>query len=143
MASELWGNENLPVHKYGEGMVYSRSYSLDSLLLENGILPDMKTKDNDPVLFIHRHLTDGEIYFVSNQSESYIEITPEFRVKDMQPELWNPVTGEMRYLPEYKSSKNGISVNLYLDKNESVFVVFRSSKKLLMEVRIIQESLKF
>lgn len=129
MASELWGNENLPVHKYGEGMVYSRSYSLDSLLLENGILPDMKTKDNDPVLFIHRHLTDGEIYFVSNQSESYIEITPEFRVKDMQPELWNPVTGEMRYLPEYKSSKNGISVNLYLDKNESVFVVFRSSKK--------------
>ena len=35
----------------------------------------------------------------------------------------------MRYLPEYKSSKNGISVNLYLDKNESVFVVFRSSKK--------------
>lgn len=127
MASELWGNENLPVHKYGEGMVYSRSYSLDSLLLENGILPDMKTKDNDPVLFIHRHLTDGEIYFVSNQSESYIEITPEFRVKDMQPELWNPVTGEMRYLPEYKSSKNGISVNLYLDKNESVFVVFRSS----------------
>ena len=129
MAAEMWGDVSSPVRKYGKGTIYNRSYSLESLLLENGILPDMKTNLEDPVLFIHRHRPDGEIYFVSNQSESPISISPEFRTKDMQPELWNPLTGEIRYLPEYTYTEKGTSVNLQLDKNESVFVVFRNSGK--------------
>ena len=129
LTKKMWGDTDDKVRKYGKGMIYSREYSLDTLLLEQGILPDMKTKDEDPVLFIHRKMLDGDIYFVSNQSDSPIVFSPEFRVKDKQPELWNPVSGEIRYLPEYQFSKDGTILNLSLDCNECVFIVFRSASK--------------
>lgn len=50
--------------KYGKGVVYSRGYCLDSLLLENHILPDMKIEDDVPVLlFIGRCLMEIFILF--------------------------------------------------------------------------------
>ena len=129
LTKKMWDGADVRVRKYGKGMIYNRGYSLDTLLLEQGILPDMKTNDKDPVLFIHRKMLDGDIYFVSNQSDSPIVFSPEFRVKDKQPELWNPVSGEIRYLPEYQLSKDGTILNLSLDCNESVFIVFRSATK--------------
>lgn len=135
ISRDIWGDSEKLVCKYGNGIVYSRAYPLDSLLLENNIIPDMRTNVEDPVLFIHRKCSDGDIYFVSNQSESLIQINPEFRVKGMQPELWNPVTGEIRYLPEYECSKNGTFVNLRLESNESVFVVFRTAKKIFCDTK--------
>ena len=65
-----------------------------------------------PVLFIHRTLPDAEIYFVSNQHNEKVFFNGEFRVsQEFSPELWNPVTGEIRYLPDFKSKK---AIYLYL-----------------------------
>jgi len=37
-------------------------------------------------------------------------LTEEFRVsQEFSPELWNPVTGEIRYLPDFKSKEGYIS----------------------------------
>ena len=41
------------------------------------IKPDLKVEANDPVLFIHRTLTEGDIYFLSNQSGQTITVNPE------------------------------------------------------------------
>lgn len=125
LAEEIWGDKHVLSRKYGKGVVYSRGYCLDSLLLENHILPDMKIEEDVPVLFIHRKMPDGDLYFISNQSQESVKFTPIFRVKNMQPELWNPVTGEIRYLPKYTCSEQGTTLDLQLDGSESAFVVFR------------------
>jgi hypothetical protein len=88
---------------------------------------DYDAKTTDPTLFIHRTTAEADIYFVSNQSEKKITLSPEFRINGKQPELWNPVTGTMRMLPEF-TQKNGVtSVPLTLNGLESVFIVFRKN----------------
>ncbi len=37
-------------------------------------VPDLKVAKNDPVLFIHRRLNTGDIYFISNQNDQPIKI---------------------------------------------------------------------
>ncbi len=128
LARDMWSPDN-SVKKYGKGFVYPDGYSLEELLLEHGVLADMKTENSDPVLFIHRKINDGDVYFVSNQSEQNIKISPTFRVKGKQPELWNPLTAEIRYLPEYKCYENGTQVPLQLEPLESIFVVFKDEIK--------------
>ena len=49
-----------------------------------------------------------------------------FRVKDKQPELWDPETGEITPLNIFDESDAGIRVPLQLSPAGSVFVVFRS-----------------
>lgn len=125
LADEMWKDEK-NANVYGQGMVYPQDYPLDKLLAEQGLVPDLTTLESDSVLFIHRKINDGDIYFVSNQSEKKIDISPVFRVMNKQPELWNPLTSEIRYLPEYKCQDEGTVVPLQLDALESVFIVFRN-----------------
>lgn len=124
ISEEMWSSKK-KVNKYGKGLVYQNGCSLDKVLNEIGIIPDMFTSEKDSVLFIHRQLNDGDIYFVSNQSESRIEFSPSFRVEGKQPELWNPITAEIRKLPEYDNESGRTIVPLMLEPLESVFVIFR------------------
>lgn len=43
----------------------------------------------------------------------------------MQPEIWNPVTGEIKNAENWKIENNRTCVSLTLVENESLFVVFR------------------
>ena len=91
------------------------------------VIPDCKLKADDPVLFIHRRMSEGEIYFISNQSENTINITPEFRVSGKMPELWDATTGSIRDLPEYTAGEKTTTVPLKLEAFESAFIIFRKS----------------
>jgi hypothetical protein len=75
--------------------------------------------------WIHRRLDGTEIYFVANQSASVVETKCHFRVKDMEPELWNPESGAMSQLAAYEPDENGIWVPLHFEPSGSTFVVFR------------------
>ena len=48
----------------------------------------------------------------------------EFRVRGGYPELWNPMNGEIRALPEYTATDGIISIPLQFDAYESYFIVF-------------------
>jgi hypothetical protein len=87
----------------------------------------MKTEGN-PV-YAHRTTPDREIYFVANQSDKQLQTSPEFRVSGKQPELWNPVTGEIRKLPAYKYGDGTTIVPLQLEPRESAFIVFSGKGK--------------
>ncbi|HWS01295.1 MAG TPA: glycosyl hydrolase [Prolixibacteraceae bacterium] len=88
-------------------------------------VPDCTLPEDRSVHYGHRILGNGEIYFVTNQTTETKIINPEFRVKGMQPELWEATTGSMRSLPAYEQKENTTVVPLKLDSHESVFVVFR------------------
>lgn len=73
------------------------------VLDELNIHPDFICKKDTQVLLIHRTLPDAEIYFVSNQNNEKITFDGEFRVSiELSPELWNPVTGEIRSLLNFE-----------------------------------------
>jgi len=90
-----------------------------------GIVADFRVNENDPVLFIHRTLADGELYFITNQSDKTITVSPEFRITGKSPELWDATSGEVRELPAYKQTEEATIVPLKLAAFESQFIIFR------------------
>jgi hypothetical protein len=128
MADEMWQSKLHPFAekvKYGKGMIYSNA-SIEQIMADFGIQPDFTVSDPMlPVLFIHLTTEDGEIYFISNQSDRPISFDANFRIKGMQPELWNPLTSEVRYLPQSKQLTGATSVPMTMAPLESSFIIFR------------------
>jgi hypothetical protein len=125
LAKQLWVDKSQPT-EYGKGAVFPDGYSLEQVFDHLQIRPDMDVSPvGAPVLFIHRTMDKGEVYFVSNQSDQKIKIEPMFRTSGFQPELWNPLTGEIRLLPHYSQQDEVTTLDLELDAYESSFVVFR------------------
>jgi len=129
MADELWGKVdgiNVKSAKVGKGMILSGMEMQEALDLI-GVLPDCKLAKEDSALFIHRRVAEGDIYFVSNQSDKTITIQPEFRTTGKSPELWNSVNGTYRNLSAFKQNENTTIVPLKLEAYESQFIVFRKN----------------
>jgi hypothetical protein len=134
LAAELWGNidgKTTKINKVGKGMVID-GMDLQQALEMIKVIPDMKTPATDSVLFIHRRVVDGSIYFVSNQTNKTININPEFRVVGKDPELWDPVSGSVRKLLVRQSNEGSITVPLQLSAMESAFVIFKTDDKRLI-----------
>lgn len=126
MADELWGNVdglNVKSRKFGKGMILNGMDMKEALTLINCIA-DCKLPEDNSIHYGHRTLGNGEIYFVSNQTDKEQIINPEFRVTGLQPELWEATTGDIRELPAYEQNESVTAVPLKLAPSESVFVVF-------------------
>ena len=129
LATELWGNVDgttIKSRKVGKGMILNDMSMKEAFALIN-CMPDCKLPADNTIHYGHRSSKDGEIYFISNQTNKTQEISPEFRVKGFQPELWEATTGYMHLLPAYKQNQLTTEVPLKLEPFESVFVVFRKS----------------
>lgn len=128
MAEEMWQRKTYAFAekvKYGKGMIYPNA-SIEQIMADYGIQPDFTVSDPMlPVLFIHLTTPEGEIYFVSNQSNETISFDANFRIKGKQPELWNPLTSEVRILPEQKQLTGATSIPMVMSPFESSFVIFR------------------
>ena len=89
---------------------------------------DFKTTDMDSGLLIkqiHRNLGKTDIYFVANLTKNAGKATCSFSITGKQPELWDPVTGSMRDLPDFRESATETSIQLLFDDAQSFFIVFR------------------
>ena len=130
LAGELWGSNQRQAVQYGFGTVYADGVSLAKVFEEKGIEPDFLVKDNPgaQIKFIHRHLDKGDIYFVANQAAIPVEFNATFRVSGRAPQLWNPLTGEIRALPQFEDNGTSTTVFLKLRDLESSFVVFCDQK---------------
>jgi hypothetical protein len=126
----LWGKNAKPSGeiqiKKGK-VIYG--IDLNKVLFKEKQLPDLNiTEANHPavMLWTHKNTGDGDIYFLSNQSDNSInDITAEFRIKGYIPELWNPVDGSIIEAPFWKSIGPTTIVKLYFEPRRSWFVVFR------------------
>ncbi|MDD3038343.1 glycosyl hydrolase [Bacteroides sp.] len=131
-AAELWGNVDgvqATSRRYGKGMVFN-GVSLEELFATIGWTVDCKSENDAPILFGHRTAKNNtDIYFLSNQSEERQKTIMQFRVKGMQPELWNPMHGTIRPLNEFSVNGGLTSVPVTLEGFESAFIVFRKKGK--------------
>ncbi|MDR0756395.1 MAG: glycoside hydrolase family 2, partial [Tannerella sp.] len=122
LANRMWGNKTANQRTYGKGKILS-GMTIGEALKTLDIAPDV-TLDNPEIVYSHRSTPGREIYFIANRSEKPVQITPEFRVAGLQPELWNPVNGERRVLPAFEQKDASTIVPLQFEPYESMFIVF-------------------
>ena len=127
----LWGGDAAGTlnRRVGKGRVISGD-SLAGILAADGLTPDVApvgaaSPGWDAVDWIHRRSNDADIYFLANSSSNVVRQTIVFRVAGRQPELWNPLTGTRRALPEFVSTNGCTTVPVMLEPNGSAFVMFR------------------
>jgi len=124
LAAQMWTNSEEPYRNIGKGLLIN-GVGMEEALAAAHCTPDFRFEGNLPVVYAHRTSPDAEIYFVANQGGSEISFLPEFRVKGMCPEWWEPTTGVIRKLPAYSHTLFGTVVPMRLAPYESVFIVFK------------------
>jgi len=137
-AQALWGPEDPQVPQGSRGPQGSGSgtrrvgkgrvmwgRSLEEVIRADGLQPDVELRNAHAELdWIHRHDGARDIYFLANLSEQPTPLEAVFRVAGRRPELWDPVTGEVRDLPEFRAEGGRTVVPLEFAPKQSWFVVF-------------------
>jgi len=67
-----------------------------------------------------------DLYFVSNRTNAWHGADCTFRVSGRTPELWNPLTGEIRSQPLFQEHNGRTTMPLWLEPSGSMFVFFRN-----------------
>ena len=121
LVARLWGGAGQP------GLLKSSVTAADALRTL-GVPPDFEFTGLSALGemdWIHRRTDDAEIYFVASRWDAPEKLSCTFRVAGKQPELWNPVTGEIRDAAAFTQKDGRTTVPLQFNPRESVFVVFR------------------
>ncbi len=96
-----------------------------SLKLNSLLPPDMSLNPTVPeVGFVHRRMSEGDIYFIANTSNVRQKVKATFRVAHVQPELWNPFSGKVSTLKVDRDDDISTEVSLDLEPYASRFLVF-------------------
>jgi hypothetical protein len=75
---------------------------------------------------VHRKLSDGDFYWVSNTNSRVETLDATFRVQGKAAEIWHANTGVMEPA-SYRIANGRTTVPLRLDPDDAVFVVFRKA----------------
>jgi hypothetical protein len=81
---------------------------------------------NARILFLHRKLAEGDLYFLTNRQARPERIEARFRVTGRKPELWLADTGQREAVP-WRIENGQTVVRLDLYANQSLFIVFREA----------------
>ncbi|MGA2194317.1 MAG: glycosyl hydrolase [Bryobacteraceae bacterium] len=87
-----------------------------------------KPQPDTNLLFVHRALPDGEVYWVDNRKDRAEQVDATFRVAGKAPELWRPETGKTEPA-SFRTAGGRTTVPLRLNPYEAVFVVFRGTAR--------------
>jgi hypothetical protein len=148
LADDVWGEcdgNRVTEHRFGKGrVVWEKRPGADSarngtggmepeqygsftlatdILNRMGVPPDLESEAT--VRYTHRTEHGVEIYFVANPENRSLTTRCTFRVSGKQPELWDPVRAETRYIPQFALKSGRTSMELRFEPHQSFFVVFR------------------
>lgn len=104
--------------------------SARTLLQELNIPPDFGQTGVTPggtIDWIHRRSSEADIYFVCSRWEDSQKIECSFRIAGKQPELWDPVTGNIRPAAAFHQAGGLTTLPLEFGPQGSVFIVFRKA----------------
>jgi len=133
ITDKVWGIQtasHLLQHAYGKGKIIN-GMTIRQVLEKENIPADFtyqSTTENTLLDFIHRRTDDTEIYFVINKRGVGLKADCAFRVTGRKPEIWNPVTGEQRNLPQFKTQNGVTSIPLEFEPYGAMFVIFKKGK---------------
>jgi hypothetical protein len=145
LADQLWGKQakaGQSIRKVGKGRVYT-GMSANEVLTALGVARDWeytKPKPDSTLMFVHRKLGDGDLYFVDNREDRAENVDTTFRVEGKVPELWDPATGATQPV-SYRIAEGRTTVPLHLDPYGTTFVVFRApATQTTLELPVARET---
>jgi alpha-L-rhamnosidase len=68
--------------------------------------------------FIHRHLQEGDLYFIANTGNTSRSVNAKFHISAVNAEIWNPFTGKTEGVPD----PSGIQMDLYPYESRIIFL---------------------
>lgn len=130
VATDLWGDADgvtKTQHSFGKGRIYDGLAPSD-VLQRLALSPDFDVRGDSfasPV-WIHRRLSDRDIYYIANQADTPTHLVLRLRAVGRSVSLWRPMTGERATLSASVADGSTI-VSLDLAERETAFVVFSGS----------------
>jgi hypothetical protein len=123
LVKRMWNGA--PVTRVGKGKVVNGG-DVEAALAQAGQAPDFSyaPAGDAQLLFVHRRLGDGDVYFVSNRARTAVSTEARFNVHGKAADLWRADSGRAEPA-SYRQEKDATVVPLTLAAHESVFVVFR------------------
>ncbi|MEH6307166.1 glycosyl hydrolase [Olivibacter sp. CPCC 100613] len=142
---KIWGATDTPTNlsrrNYGKGLIVwgeklkERSdmlypdYELTALILKNAkVKTDFYTEGD--LRYTHRTHPAWDLYFVANKTDEIIQTEGIFRDASDHPQLWNPLTGEIRALADFQYDSGSIKIPLRFEAYQSFFIVFPKQGRL-------------
>jgi hypothetical protein len=129
VADQLWGSSTKStgsIVKFHMGRIYA-GFTANEVLSKLNLERDFAYSRPEPdtqLMFVHRRLKAGDIYFVDNRRDRRESLDATFRVEGRVPELWHAETGKSSPV-SYRTAHGHTTIPLRLEPNEAVFVVFR------------------
>jgi hypothetical protein len=121
--------------KFGKGTVF-KNLTSRQVLGKMGVRPDFTVlrggsqEGPDRIDYIHRRTDNADIYFVCNGADETKTIVCKFRDDEGRPEIWHPVSGEIRLAKVAGLyADNSYPIELELPAFGSAFVIFRRDGK--------------
>ena len=128
LADDIWPKSNKKLKRnYGKGTIYV-GYTEREILASKGILADFQYDFPDNAVvhldYIHRATTSDDIYFIRNIDSAYVQAMLDFRIKDKQPYLYDPVQGTVNKVALYIANTDRTRLPIRLSPYGSVCIVF-------------------
>jgi len=165
IVEKIWGKidgKMITENSYGKGRVIWGE-NINIILKKMDINPDFGfTSNNDSTAldYIHRTTNDQDIYFVVNRHarkgindfnyrnqtnlpDRYEQVECKFRVTGKNPELWDPITGEIQNIYTYREENGYTCIPLHFNPEESKFIVFRKAEKAGLHITEIKKDSRF
>jgi hypothetical protein len=120
IVNETWSSSN---SKVTEGR------SIGDVLNAMNIAADFtytKPQADTKLLYVHRKTNDRDIYWVNSRNNNAQDVEATFRITGKVPELWFAETGKTEPV-SYTIADGVTKVNLHLEPNDAVFVVFKNN----------------
>jgi len=137
IGAELWSPDGsnpgdaARSQRCGKGRVFTNMTSRQ-VLARMGVAPDFTVlrggsqEGPDRIDYIHRRTGNADVYFVCNSADEARSLLCRFRDAGGRPEIWCPVTGEIRAAKVANRGAGGpCDIELELPAIGSAFVVFR------------------
>jgi len=123
-------SNDLHIKKNSSGGMAIRLNSLNAATLRKALdaavdVYDVECEDNKVLRYIHKIINDTEVYLFANISEAQIDTHVKLRGL-MEPEAWNPHTGEIIQIEHSHEKEAGYDITmiwLTLPPIKSVFIV--------------------
>jgi hypothetical protein len=130
-SDKLWGTEpgKVGLRQIGKGRLVWGKTSRE-FLQSDGLALDFELLDTEEQLayqYIHYSIEGADVYLVCNQTDQPKSVDCAFRVVGKQPELWDPVSGQITVAGAFKQVDGRTIIPMAFDPYGSCLVVFRNA----------------
>ena len=132
LSDEIWSGYSETLagqNRYGKGLVIWEKHISD-VLDELKLKPDFTTHMPDTlnIVYIHKNTEHSDVFFVVNQQDSTYNRECLFRTSGKIPEIWDPMTGEVKKPAVYCIEDGQARIPVTFKPRESLFFIFTEGK---------------